>query len=112
MKLKIKNLTFLLMLFALISCNQTNNNTSENHEFENAAAYQSVQFEVEGMTCTGCEQTIKANIEKLEGVQSAEASHVDKIAVVKLNPSETDTTAVIDAIISSGYKVTGLSIIE
>lgn len=35
----------------------------------------SMTIKVSGMTCTGCEQTIKSALSSLEGVQSVQANH-------------------------------------
>jgi copper chaperone CopZ len=64
-----------------------------------------LELVVDGMTCTGCENTIKANVSSLEGVNHVEASHVKGITVVDFDPEVADTAAIKLKIIESGYTV-------
>ncbi|MFB6319302.1 cation transporter [Saccharicrinis sp. FJH54] len=99
-----------LALLLLISACNNKKSTTENSEATDAKIeLQTYNFDVEGMTCTGCEQTIQANVRKLEGIQLVSASHTDKNAVVSFDPDKTDTTAIKQAIVGSGYTVTGIT---
>ena len=62
---------------------------------------------VEGMMCEHCEATVKKALEQIEGVESAEASHVDKRAVVQLSADVADDV-LRKAIEDHDYKVTGI----
>ncbi len=64
-----------------------------------------IDMDVEGMTCTGCENTIKTGVSELEGVVEVEASHVNAKTFVKVDTSLTPTETIHEKISSSGYKV-------
>lgn len=68
-----------------------------------------ISFEVEGMTCPFCENSIKQSLENIEGVIEAQASHLDSITVVQYDKSRVTAKAMEEAIVSRGYKVTGHS---
>ena len=73
---------------------------------EAAPAERTIQ--VGGMMCGHCEMHVKKALEKLEGVQSAEASHEKGVAVVKLTgPLSED--AVRAAIDDAGYEYLGMA---
>lgn len=111
MKLLIPILAFASIVF-FTSCDAKKQNKSENETTETQVELQSYKFAVEGMTCTGCEQTVELNVKKIEGIGSVEASHTEKIAVVTFNPAKADTADIKEAIIASGYKVTGLEVMQ
>lgn len=62
-------------------------------------------FDVEGMTCEGCESAIQGNLSKLTGVVSVKASHTDKTTVVEYDSTQTNEEALAKAIIETGYKI-------
>ncbi len=61
-------------------------------------------FKVSGMTCAGCETTIKLALERTPGVRSAEVSYDRGEAVVEYNPNVTNTDKLRVAINETGYK--------
>lgn len=63
-------------------------------------------FDIEGMTCTGCEEHIKNAVAQLPGFISAEANHETGKATVKFDKSKTTMEQVVTAINQTGYKVT------
>jgi len=64
-----------------------------------------IEVKIEGMTCTGCEQTIQRNVGKLEGIKSVKATFTDGRAVIEYFPALVDTIKIRDAITGSGYVV-------
>jgi copper chaperone CopZ len=64
-----------------------------------------IEVKIEGMTCTGCEQTIQKNVGKLEGIKSVKATFTDGRAVIEYFPSVADTIKIREAITGSGYVV-------
>jgi copper chaperone CopZ len=66
-----------------------------------------IQVSVEGMTCEGCENTVKGAAEKVEGVYSATATHAEAYAILAYDADTPDTAAIREAITTSGYTVTG-----
>lgn len=63
-------------------------------------------FDIEGMTCTGCEEHIKNAVAQLMGFISAEANHETGKATVKFDKSKTTLEQVVAAINETGYTVT------
>ncbi len=62
-------------------------------------------FDVEGMTCSGCEAHVESEVNKLDGILSVKASFEGANTVVEYYKSKVDLAAIRKAIISTGYKV-------
>ena len=60
-------------------------------------------FKVTGMTCAGCEETIKLALEQTPGVRGSEVSYDRGEAVVEYDPAVTDTAKIRKAIDETGY---------
>lgn len=60
-------------------------------------------FKVTGMTCAGCEVTIKLALEQTPGVRGSEVSYDRGEAVVEYDPGVTDVTKIQKAIDETGY---------
>ncbi|MDZ7715160.1 MAG: cation transporter [Balneolaceae bacterium] len=58
-----------------------------------------------GMTCTGCEATVKNAAGSVEGVLEAEASYDTGKATIKYDRSKTGREAIIAAINKTGFTV-------
>lgn len=63
------------------------------------------EFRVNGMHCTGCENTIKSNIREIKGVKTVDASFQDSSTIVSFDSSQTNEIAILSAIEDAGYKV-------
>jgi copper chaperone CopZ len=68
-----------------------------------ASAVTSV-FRVEGMTCGGCEASVRLTVKRLDGVRAVEASHTEKRATVTYDSSKLTPQDIIEAIERIGYK--------
>jgi len=62
---------------------------------------------IEGMVCGHCEKAVKNALEKIDGVSSAEVSHVSKQAIVTLN-KEVSNEELRKAVEAEDYTVTGI----
>lgn len=62
---------------------------------------------IEGMMCGHCEKAVKSALEKIDGVASAEVSHVSKQAIVILN-KEVPNEELRKAVEAKDYTVTGI----
>lgn len=92
----------LLLLVTLFACNSSNSKSSEaSIEHETVLA----EIAIEGMTCGGCEQTITANLDLIDGVETKKVSHLDKNAIVEYDKALADTSSLFEAIRKSGYTV-------
>ena len=61
-------------------------------------------FEVEGMTCGGCEAGLRLTVKKLEGVEEVKPSHEDSNVTVTYDPAKVTTDKIQAAIEKLGYK--------
>jgi P-type Cu+ transporter len=66
---------------------------------------QTLNIPISGMDCAECTQTVQHAIEKLPGVQSVSVFLATEKAVVKLDPSQVDLTAIRAAVKGAGYDV-------
>lgn len=66
---------------------------------------ESITIAVSGMKCGGCENTINARLQSMDGVLSAKASHINKSVVVEFDPESLDVEDLEDAIDEAGFKV-------
>lgn len=72
-----------------------------------AADLVEVVINVDGMTCTGCENAIKAGVENLEGIASVESSFEEGWTKVKYDPDKTSVEQIEGKITDTGYTVVG-----
>jgi copper chaperone CopZ len=62
-------------------------------------------FMVEGMTCTGCENHVQSEVNKLDGIISVKASYEQSNTIVKYDRTKVLNQQIVKAINSTGYKV-------
>jgi copper chaperone CopZ len=67
---------------------------------------QTVEFTISGMTCSGCEETIKHEVNKLNGIIKVEASYENSNAEIQFDNTKTNINEIEKAINSTGYQVT------
>lgn len=60
-------------------------------------------FKVEGMSCSGCESSVKMKVERLAGVAEAEVSYEKKRARVLYDPEILTPQRIVEAIRDLGY---------
>lgn len=65
---------------------------------------QFVEISVEGMTCTGCENTVEKGVLSLDGVMEVEASHTGKTAIVKYDKTKANPDDMMTKIEERGYE--------
>jgi copper chaperone CopZ len=106
MKLLRNNLLILPALIMLLFCGCGSPKTNQAGVLQKDPSTR-VEVKIGGMTCTGCEETIKASVTKLDGVGEVKADYKEGKAVIDYNPGFTDTAKIRLAITQSGYKVTG-----
>lgn len=93
-------LSFFAGVLLMISC--TGNKQEKPIDMGEASF---IEVNIEGMTCTGCEQTIQRRVGKLEGIKSVTATFTDGRAIIEYFPDVVDTLQIKDAITGSGYVV-------
>lgn len=99
-------LIFFILSFLFFSCTQqTQTNTASVQAV--ASVNKTINIDVEGMTCTGCENTIKDAVGTVPGVIEVTASHTKGLAVVKYDSTKANFKTISDAITNAGYTVKG-----
>ena len=99
-------LTATVFLFACNSNSKTADEAASGQETM-AAEWIEVVLDVDGMTCDGCENAIKAGIESLAGIESVESSHEEGWTKVKYDKSITSVEDIEGKITDTGYVVEG-----
>ena len=104
-----KNLFFIALIAAFIAGCSGKSTSTDNavQATTNAVAEKTVTLAIDGMTCTGCENTVQEAVTKIDGVKSIKASHLDSTAVVSFDASKTSIAAIGDAITEAGYEFKG-----
>jgi mercuric ion transport protein len=69
-------------------------------------AVKKVEFSISGMTCTGCEEHVKAEVNKLNGIVETQVSYEKEKAFVTFDEGQTSIEAIKNAINSTGYEAT------
>lgn len=64
-----------------------------------------VSFQIEGMTCSGCESSVVHSTAEVDGVIQTQASYENGTAIVEFDASKTSEEDIIAAIKTTGYKV-------
>lgn len=72
-----------------------------------AADWVEVVLEVDGMTCEGCENAIRAGVQNLEGIRSVESSHQEGWTRVEYDQNLTSLEEIEAKITETGYQVKG-----
>jgi copper chaperone len=66
---------------------------------------ETIQLNIEGMTCSGCVNSVKNVLQKIPGVSSAEVSLEQKRATVIFNPAQSNPAQFKAAVEDAGYDV-------
>jgi len=111
-----KNIAIILLalIFGLAAgCGKTEN-TDKTKSDNKSAGEQNVQpsandktieIHTSGMTCTGCENTIKNSVKKVDGVKEVNADHKSQLVKASYDPAKTNPEKIKEAIVAAGYKV-------
>ncbi|MEX0943660.1 MAG: mercury resistance system periplasmic binding protein MerP [Pseudomonadales bacterium] len=67
------------------------------------AVMQTVTLSVPGMTCAACPFTVKAALNKVDGVSQVEVSYPDREAVVTFDDTSTSVEVLTEATTNAGY---------
>lgn len=72
------------------------------------ANIQTLNLDVNGMTCTSCEEHIDHSVNQLNGILNIETSYENGTAQIEFDNSKTTIEEIEDAVNSTGYSVTNL----
>jgi len=70
---------------------------------------QEVKFNVNGMTCSSCEEHVKHAVNGLPGILKVTANYEEGSAIVQFDDSKTSKDEIVKAIDATGYKVKNLN---
>jgi copper chaperone CopZ len=69
------------------------------------AKFSMATIDIKGMTCAGCENSVKSALMKIEGVQKVAAiSHQNEMAVVVFDPKVTNEASLTKTVADKGYQ--------
>ena len=104
-----KIMMLLLAAVLLAACNSSTKKTEEAATDQEVTVAEMVEvtLNVEGMTCEGCENAVKAGVESLDGIASVESSHEEGWTRVKFDKAATSVEAIEGKITDTGYEVKG-----
>ena len=108
--MKTKFLIILIIAFAFACKNAPKEETVQSEESTETVAMvnlQKVELNIEGMTCSGCENAIQSTIDEFDGIYSAEADHENAIAILEFDSTKVDLSKVEEAINELGYTAQG-----
>ena len=72
---------------------------------EMRSKYELVSMNISGMTCAGCENSIKATLELVPGVVSvAKVCHKSGTAMAWVTPEKTESQSLVTAVANKGYE--------
>ena len=72
----------------------------------NESDIETASFEIEGMTCTGCEEHVTHAVNELDGIIGVTSSYAEGEASVKFDAAKVTLDGIKKAIDATGYKVT------
>lgn len=64
-----------------------------------------VTYFVKGMTCSGCEESVKNEVNQLNGILNVNVNHKTGIAIVQFDKTKLNEEQIIRSIDSTGYEV-------
>lgn len=65
------------------------------------------EFKISGMTCSGCEEHVNYEVNKLTGIIKTTVSYENGNAIIEFDQTKTDIDQIEQAIGKTGYSVTG-----
>ena len=110
----IAQMRYLMMVFCFFLAFSCNNAGSKKNvkvvspPVEENVKSIAVELSIQGMSCTGCEQTIQSGISSIDGVKQVKANFKNGKAYVEFIPGIADTIRMKEKITSSGYALSGI----
>jgi len=102
---------FLFMFAAMVMAACGNKSPNGSDADESSVSVENlveVTFNVDGMTCEGCENAIMKSIETLDGIAEVSSSFEEGWTKVAYDKSAVQTDAIEQKIADAGYTVTGV----
>lgn len=102
-----RRIMIMLMAALLLAACNTAQKTEDTADKNLSAEWVEVTLNVEGMTCEGCENAIKAGVEALDGIATVESSFEEAWTKVKYDKNATSIEDIEAKITDTGYAVKG-----
>lgn len=104
-----KKFWIIIIVLLAVACNtkQKTDRAGTEEAAAMKAEWVEVVLSVEGMTCEGCENAIKAGVESLDGIAEVESSHEEAWTRVKYDANATSVEKISAKITETGYEVKG-----
>lgn len=100
-----KNLLFLFIVLAFVSCNQAGKNkTDEKPATESVQVVEST-INIGGMHCENCVASVEKGVKELDGIVAVTVSLNDSTAVVSYDGSKLELAKIEKAIEARGYTI-------
>jgi len=103
-----KILFFALLISFFAACTNKSTTESENTANTTKVGNKMVLLAVEGMTCSGCENTVKEAVMQVAGVANAAASFNDSVVKLDIDTTVANMDDISKAITDAGYIVKGV----
>jgi copper chaperone CopZ len=94
------------VLLLAVSCGQSKQTKEEPAAMATENIVE-VKLQVEGMSCTNCENSVAKGVNELAGIESVKASFADSVAVVRYDKTKTTEAEIAEKIEKRGYQVKG-----
>ncbi len=108
-----KSIFWLCLVVILVACKAKTTETgaiessTTSDLIVNPDALIQMDLNVEGMTCTGCENTINSGVSAIAGVVEVNSSFQNGKTMVKFDSTQTDISKISQVITDKGYSVKG-----
>ena len=89
-----------MLAITVFGCQNANTNSSQKEASQDKVY---ITLAVEGMTCSGCESTVQKALIGMEGIDSAFASHTDKLVKILVDTSAVSIIEMQQIIEKKGY---------
>ncbi|RME01458.1 MAG: copper chaperone [Calditrichaeota bacterium] len=101
-------LSLVAAMFAFLACSGADSSKADSQVAAKAQVASNtptkvVSLDVSGMTCTGCEASVKMALRKIDGVKDVKASYKEGAATVTINPEKVKEEQLIQALDNIGY---------
>jgi copper chaperone CopZ len=80
-------------------------NTSKVVDYVKESNISEVEYNIKGMTCSGCEAHIESEVNKIEGIILVKANHEIGNTFVKYDKTKVANNEIKDAVKKTGYKI-------
>ncbi|NOU60447.1 cation transporter [Marinifilum caeruleilacunae] len=102
---KILILILAVGLFAACQSSTKKSGESEKATSSQVVDYQEMEFNVTGMTCTGCENTVVNGLKQIKGVKEVKASHKNNRVTIMVEKDKVNREEIAQKIETVGYTV-------